>query len=279
MANQVYRIVTDRVIRLLEQGTVPWRKPWAGGPAQWPKNLVSGQQYRGINVFLLSAAGFESPWWLTYKQAQQRGGHVRKGEESSVVVFYKDWDTGKTDDDGKPVRVPVLRYYRVFNVAQCEGFEYSRPDLPERDFRPIERCESVVSGMPKRPAIEHREARAYYRPSTDTVNMPRAALFESDAAYYSVLFHELTHSTGHRSRLDRSGITKAAAFGSAEYSREELIAEMGAAFLCGHCAIETHTIENSAAYIDSWLGRLRRDPKLVVQAASKAQAAADFILG
>ncbi|MDY7107505.1 MAG: zincin-like metallopeptidase domain-containing protein [Planctomycetota bacterium] len=278
MANQVYTIVTDRIVQLLEEGTVPWRKPWAG-PAQEPKNLRSGRPYRGINVFLLSAAGFGSPWWLTFRQAKARGGHIRKGEHGSIVVFYKDWrPEDRTDDDGRPVVIPVLRYYRVWNVEQCEGIDYPKPDVPTIDFRPIDRCERVVADMPRRPEIRHGEARAWYRPSADVVNMPRPELFTSAEEYYSTLFHELTHSTGHKSRLDRPGIANVQPFGSADYSREELIAEMGAAFLSGFCGIETATIDNSAAYIAGWLSKLRSDRKLVVQAASQAQRAADFIL-
>ena len=277
MANQVYQIVTDRIVSLLESGTVPWRKPWAG-PANEPKNLQSGKAYRGINVFLLSAVGFGSPYWLTFKQASARGGHVRKGEHGSLVVFYKDWDTGKRDDDGRPVVLPVLRYYRVWNVEQCDGVEYPSIDVPTLDFRPIDRCERVVADMPRAPKIVQGEARAWYQPTADVVNMPQPELFRSVEEYYSTLFHELTHSTGHKSRLDRPGVAQVQPFGSAVYSREELIAECGAAFLCGHCSIEAATLDNSAAYIAGWLAKLRSDRKLVVQAASQAQRAADWIL-
>jgi len=277
MANQVYQIVTDRIVSLLESGTVPWRKPWAG-PANEPKNLQSGKAYRGINVFLLSAVGFGSPYWVTFKQAKGRGGHVRKGERGSLVVFYKDWDTGKRDDDGRPVVLPVLRYYRVWNAEQCDGVEYPRIDVPTLDFQPIDRCERVVADMPRAPEIRQGEARAWYQPSADVVNIPRPELFTSVEEYYSTLFHELTHATGHKSRLDRPGVAQVQPYGSAVYSREELIAECGAAFLCGHCSIEAATLDNSAAYIAGWLAKLRSDRKLVVQAASQSQRAADYIL-
>ena len=277
MANQVYQIVTDRIVSLLESGTVPWRKPWAG-PAHEPKNLQSGKAYRGINVFLLSAVGFGSPYWVTFKQAKGRGGHVRKGEHGSLVVFYKDWETDKRDEDGRPVVSPVLRYYRVWNVEQCDGLEYPAVDVPSLDFHPIDRCERVVADMPRAPKIVQGEARAWYQPTADVVNMPQPELFRSVEEYYSTLFHELTHSTGHKSRLDRPGVAQVQPFGSAVYSREELIAECGAAFLCGHCSIETATLDNSAAYIAGWLQKLRSDRKLVVHAASQAQRAADWIL-
>ena len=280
MANQVYDIVTDRVVSLLERGVVPWRRPWAGADVQ-PQNLVSRRPYRGINPFLLGCTGFASPFWLTFKQAKTLGGSVRKGEKATPVIFWKRWRTDRIDPetgDREVVDIPILRYYNVFNVDQCDGID--APALPKaHDFQPIQRCESVVQGMPKQPTIEHREARAYYRPSTDTVNMPRPELFVGSEEYYSTLFHELSHATGHPSRLDRPGAANTAAFGSADYSREELVAEMGAAFLSGHCAIETATIENSAAYIAGWLRRLRDDHRLVVTAAAQAQKAADYILG
>ena len=278
MASTVYDIVTDQVLKLLERGTVPWHRPWHGG--ELPQNLVSRKAYRGINPFLLGCTGYASPYWLSYKQAQQRGGNVRKGEKSTLVVFWKRWTTEKRDaetGEKTSTTLPILRYYRVFNVEQCEGVE--APELADKDFEPIERCESVVADMPNAPTIENRETRAYYRPRTDTVNMPRPELFNSAPEYYSTLFHELTHSTGHVSRLRRKDIEDVQPFGSADYSREELVAEMGAAFLCGHCGIEAATIENTAAYLNGWLRKLRDDRKLVIVAAAQAQRAADCILG
>ena len=277
MASKVYDIVTDRVLSLLEHGTVPWHRPWVGGEP--PRNLASGKPYRGINPFLLASTGYASPYWLSYRQAESRGGNVRKGEKSTLVVFWKLWDRETTDAAGEKSskRLPILRYYRVFNAEQCDGID--APALETADFEPIARCESVVSDMPNPPTFTNGEPRAFYRPLTDTVNMPNRDLFASTPEYYSTLFHELAHSTGHVSRLRRSGIDDLQPFGSADYSREELVAEMGAAFLCGHCAIESATLDNSAAYINGWLRRLRSDPKLVVQAAGLAQRAADCILG
>jgi antirestriction protein ArdC len=278
MSNAVYSIITDRVVSLLERGVVPWRRPWAG-PEGMPRNLVSDREYRGVNVFLLASAGYVSPHWLTFKQAQERGGSVRKGEKAMPVVFWKVDTVQRTDDAGEAYagRRFILRYYNVFNAEQCEGIDAPLP-VVSNAFEPIERCEAVIAGMPKRPTIEHHEARAYYRPATDTVNMPRRELFDRPEAYYATMFHELTHSTGHESRLNRKGIDEVVSFGSADYSREELVAEMGAAFLCGHCGIEQATIENSAAYIGNWLKRLRDDRTLIVQAAAQGQKASDFIL-
>ena len=276
----IYEIVTSRIVSLLEQGTVPWRKPWDGDTStEYPMNLTSKRVYRGINVFLLMAMGRSSPFWLSYKQAQDKGGHVRKGEKGTPVIFWKRHEVEDRDTKTKK-QVPILRYYTVFNLDQIDGVE--APDAPEpstRDFVPIEEAAKIVSGMGQRPEIIHKEPRAYYRPSTDTVNLPRPELFEKAEEYYSTAFHELTHATGHETRLNRRPSSEIRHFGDRDYSQEELVAEMGAAFLCAKARIEQATIENSAAYIQGWLAALKGSPKLVVHAAAQAQRAADFILG
>jgi antirestriction protein ArdC/proteasome lid subunit RPN8/RPN11 len=276
MKKDVYQIVTDRIVRLLESATVPWHRPWKGGN-QWPQNFVSRKVYRGINLFLLNTASYASPFWLTFKQVQSLGGRVKKGEQSFPVVF---WKILKEEGDGEDRRIPFLRYHSVFNVAQCEGINV--PVIPTDETQPpfqaIEKCEQIVAAMPKRPEIHHNGARACYSPSLDRVSMPEAKLFDSSEGYYSTLFHELTHATGHLSRLNRKEVSDPIRFGSDPYSREELVAEMGAAFLCGHCEIENKTIDQSASYIQSWLAKLKEDRKLVVHAAAQAQKACDFIL-
>ena len=278
--SKVYQIISDRVMGLLEEGTPPWRRPW-GGEFRFPRNMISGKDYRGINVFLLSAMGYESPFWLTFKQAQSLGGSVRKGEKSVPVVFWKEWET-EDRKIGESVKVPVLRYFSAFNLCQCEGIPDDKiPDeqrtVHEND--PIDRCETVVSEMQRRPEISHGFRRAAYRPQLDTVYMPSIESFDGSPEYYGTLFHELGHATGHESRLNRKGITELAAFGSQDYGKEELVAEMTAAFLCGHCGIDTVTLENQAAYVSGWLRTIKQDAKLVVTAAAQAQKAADFILG
>lgn len=282
MSETVYQVITDRVISLLEQGTVPWQKPWQGAE-QAPQNLVSHKAYRGVNVFLLHAMHYTSPYWLTFKQAQELGGHVRKGEKSCPVVFWK-WL--EVERDGERERVPFLRYYSVFNVAQCDGLDEHVPTVAGdngRAVKSIEAAERIVAGMPKRPEIRQGLDRAFYSPGGDFVGMPNPGQFRSAEDWHSVLFHELTHATGHESRLARKGVSGTdgewSAFGSTPYAKEELVAEMGAAFLCGQAGIVERTLDNSAAYIASWLSRLKDDPKLVVQAAAQAQKAADFILG
>jgi antirestriction protein ArdC len=278
---KVEEIITARIIEKLEQGTVPWHRPWAGGEA--PKNLITKKEYRGVNVFILNAMGHGSPFWVSFKQAQELGGNVKKGEHGTPIVFWK-W-LNKKDDDGNITsdKFPFLRYYTVFNVDQVEGIDESKiPELAIKynELERIEKCENVVMSMPKRPEITYHEQRAYYKPSTDSVNMPKMETFDGSEEYYSTLFHELTHSTGHQSRLNRKGIISGiASFGSQEYSKEELVAEMGAAFLCGYCQIENKTIDNSAAYIKSWLRTFKDDAKMVIMAAAQAQKASDFILG
>lgn len=245
-----------------------------------PRNLVSGKTYRGANVFLLHAMGYGSPNWLTYKQALGLGGQVRKGEKGCPVVFWK-WLEGDETEDGR--RIPLLRYYTVFHASQCEGITEPAVEGTKREHTPIQCAERVVEGMPKRPEIRHGSGSAAYSPAADVVLMPQPQTFESDEAYYNVLFHELTHSTGHKNRLARKGVDGSegdwSAFGSSPYAKEELVAEMGAAFLSGHCGIVETTIDNSAAYVASWLARLKDDRKLVVQAAGAAQKASDFVLG
>jgi antirestriction protein ArdC len=273
----VYDVITKRIVELLEQGTIPWRKPWAGGGE--PRNLTSGKAYRGINVFMLAASGYSSPYWLTFKQALAAGGCVRKGEHGTPVIFWKRAEEAETEEEeGGKYRGPVCRYYSVFNVAQCDGIQAPTPE--PLNFEPIPECVRIVSDWKQAPLIHHRGNRACYSPISDEVEMPSPGSFISPEAYYSTLFHELTHSTGHGSRLARKGVTEPTGYGTHEYSREELVAEMGAAFLCGATGIElASTLENSSAYLASWIKALKGDARLVVTAGAQAQRAADHILG
>lgn len=281
MSESVYQVVTDRIISLLEKGTVPWHQPWHSSN-QAPQNLVSRKPYRGINIFLLNALGYSSPYFLTFKQAQDLGGHVKRGEKGTPVVFWK-WLDVEDEETHESKRVPFLKYYSVFNIAQCEGVEVPVTILSPSTPSPIQAAEQIVASMPNRPEIRTGLNRAFYSPAGDFVGMPSVHQFPKDEEYFSTLFHELTHSTGHESRLNRKGVAGSegnwSSFGSEPYSKEELVAEMGAVFLCGEAGIVDRTLDNSAAYISSWLQRLKNDSKLVVQAAAQGQRAADFILG
>lgn len=276
MNARVYEQITERIIALLAQGTVPWHKPWKARTGL-PRNLVTKKPYRGINVFLLLAMSYESPFWLTFRQALWLGGNVRKGEKSCPVVFWKETTVeGKETDE--PQKKRLLRFYHVFNTAQCDGLKNSVVPL-ETPVTAATKPDEIIAHMPQPPLIRHGMTRAHYSPCEDCVGMPVRERFAREEEYYSTLFHELVHATGHETRLKRATLTESAGFGSNLYCKEELIAEMGAAFLCGQAEIVERTIDNSAAYLNGWLEQLRNDKALIVQAAAQAQKAADFILG
>jgi len=285
MSNQVYGYITDRIMEELERGCVPWHKPWKTSTdgVRVPTSFVSRKQYRGVNTFLLALArfkaGYDSNYWLTFKQIEALGGSI-KGQRSEMVVFWKllEKPAAKPTAENDTDYIPMLRYYRVFNLDQVSGI--AKPTIGELPvFEPISEAEAISTKYQTQVKVTHGGTRAYYQPSTDSINMPERQTFDGAAEYYSTLFHEFAHSTGHESRLNRSGITETHYFGDEIYSKEELVAEMGAAMLCGVVGIENKTIKNSASYIQSWLSKLRDDKKLVVHAAAAAQKAADFILG
>lgn len=286
MPADIYQAVTDRILKILDRGVAPWRQHirHPGPNPSPPRNLTTGRAYRGINTFLLAVTawieGYGSPDWLTFRQARARGGHVLKGERGSLVIFWKQHAT-KDKQTGEPITVPVLRCYTVFNACQCAGIgtEETSPPPPEEAFEPLLQAASIVDGYRDPPRIEHAGLMAFYRPADDLVRVPAPGKYTDRESYYSTLFHELIHSTGHSTRLDRGLDTQTRPFGSQDYSNEELIAEMGAAFLCAAAGIGTETIEQSASYIDGWHRRISADKKLVVQAASAAQKAADWVLG
>ena len=290
----VYQVVTDRILESLKNGIIPWQKPWqaptyAGG--SFPRNFRTGKPYRGVNVFFLWSTPYSAPFWLTFKQAQELGGTVRKGEKGTQIVFYKQLHGKAKETEAQPEettdekgnRSPfVLTYYTVFNVEQCDGLKLPEllPNAEPNDIAIDETCEAIVNGWEGRPALQltsSTERRAYYRPATDSVHMPARFRFVDASLYYSTLFHELVHSTGHESRLDR---TFGLSFGDDLYSKEELVAETGAAFLCALAGIASdHTEQNTTAYIQNWIQQLQNDNRLILQAAAAAQKAVDMITG
>jgi antirestriction protein ArdC len=271
----VYQIITEQVIKQLESGVAPWRKPWR---TDAPMSLASLKPYRGLNILLLASQGYASRYWLTFNQAAKLGGHVKKGEHGTIVSFWKIGEYEKKDTGEKRDSF-LLRYYRVFNLEQTEGIaEKLGLDRHETRVPSIETCERIVAGMPQRPRMEDSIA-AWYRPLTDTVGMPHKNKFDSAQSYYATLFHELAHSTGHPSRIGREGIENVNSFASDSYSKEELLAEMSSAFLCGVSGISPAVIGQSAAYLQSWISKLKGDSRLLISAASAAQRASDFILG
>ena len=274
---KVYEIITSRIIEKLETGIIPWHRPWHSVEGM-PKNLITKKEYRGINVFLLAMQRYESPYWLSFKQAQDLGGNVKKDEKGTPVVFW-NW-LNQIDDEGNEKNIPFMRYYTVYNVAQCGNIDESKiPVIPSvhNDFNHIAECEAIIADMPDCPEIQQGKQRASYNPLSDIISMPRFDSFDTAEEYYSTLFHEAIHATGSEKRLNRLNIN-ISSFGNEEYSKEELVAEMGAAFLCGFAGIENITINNSVAYIQGWLKALKDDKKLVIMAAAQAQKAADYIL-
>ena len=292
MKFDAYQMVTDRICELMEQGFIPWDKPWAmTGDCAW--SGCDGHVYSLLNQFLLADPqkkykSFDeltkdiAGEWVTYKQAHDRGGQVRKGEHGRRVVFFKM--IAKKDENGEETdeMIPIITWSTVFKVSQCDGIsqKYHTDADTLYDFKADQTADEVASGYIFREGItfktEHCNKACYY-PATDTVILPLPEQFKDNAEYYSTLFHELVHSTGHQKRLNR--VRKAAAFGSEEYSTEELVAEIGAASLCATLGIENHsTFRNSAGYIQNWLKALKNDKKMIITASARAEKAIKLIL-
>ena len=269
-AMNAYDVITNRIIAALDQGIIPWRKPWT---VARPQN-IDGRPYSGINAIILGMSGYSDSRWLTYRRASKMGGHVRKGEKATPIVFWREIE--KDADES----FWMLRYYSVFNVQQCEGLELADLEIPESDENPISSAENIISAMPHSPSISHDGGdQAYYRPANDSVHLPARSSFHTTGDYYATAYHELAHSTGHASRLNRHEMeTGIAAFGTPVYSKEELVAEFGAAFLCHESGVD-NTLESSTAYIQGWAKAIGRDKRLVIRAAALGQKAANYITG
>lgn len=282
----IYQEITDQVIALLEQGVAPWSKPW-NAELGIPRSMSTGKPYRGINPFLLALVahtkGYSSPWWGTYNQIKARDGQVRKGEKGARVMFWKR--VVKIDEEtGEKKAFFFARSFTVFNADQVDQVDgdLGLPTIEDtrKDHDPIRECDlALATYLASGPRLTIGGNAAYYSPGQDLVNVPEIAYFESPEEYHGALFHEAVHSTGHASRLNREGIVEGHRFGDELYSKEELIAEMGAAFLAGHTGIVAKTLPNSASYLQSWIKVLKGDAKLLVSAAAQAQKAADLILG
>ena len=269
----LYQEVTNRIMEQLESGIIPWEKPWISAG-----NAVShatGKPYSLLNQMLLGRPGE----YVTFKQCQAEGGKVRKGEKSSIVVFWK-WIEEKDPDTDEIKQIPFLRYFNVFHISQCEGLTANHLQELPNTASADQTAENIIVGYIQRSGVRlNHEAgdQAFYRPSTDSITLPLLAQFKETAEYYSTAFHEMVHSTGHKTRLDR--LDKTAFFDSEAYSKEELIAEIGAAALVNHTGLETpDSFRNSAAYIQNWLQVLRNDKRFIVSAAGKAEKAVQMIL-
>jgi antirestriction protein ArdC len=272
----VYELVNNRINELLEAGTIPWRKPWTSRGL--PKNAISKRAYRGINLMLLNVLDFEHNLFLTWQQIKGVGGSVLKGEKGLPVVFTKMIEVDKAGSAEKEKK-SILRYYNVFNIAQCKDLpENLIPKEDEDVIEPLMECLAIVECMQNKPKIVHKKPNAFYVPCEDYINMPKMKSFKSNEDYFGVLYHELIHSTGHCSRLNRKEICENPAFGSEPYSLEELTAEMGACYLKSFSGLPIADMANSAAYIKGWLEKFKGDKRILIRAASRSQQSVEYIL-
>jgi len=287
-----YQIVTDRIIALLDKGVPPWRKTW--GSYGWAKNYATGHQYRGINMLMLNlVAPYDIPLYMSRKQIHDKGGRIIKGSKAEWVYFYGDYhkdESGKTVPPGQVEsrigagenlnHIRFLKARPVYNVSCVEGIEIVTPERPIQEYNPIEECEVLLAETPIKPTYVTTDGdRAYYDKIEDRITIPNMKYFTASEEYYCTLFHELVHWSGHESRLARPGIVNTEAkLGTKLYSEEELIAEMGASYLCAITGIDREAVtENSAAYIEDWKSKLQEDKKLIFRVAAKAQQAIDFL--
>lgn len=281
----IYQIVTDRILEQLEQGVIPWQKPWHGG-LEGAISYATGRPYSLLNQFLLGREGE----YLTFKQVKELGGKVKEGAKSQMVVFFKLFPTkdfrkkkneqGEEEMEEVQKMIPVLRYYNVFHIEDCEGVKSKlNGEKPVCTLKPVEQAEKVIAdyyGREKCTLEVKKSDKAFYSPLHDSVTVPMMEQYDLVEEYYSTIFHETGHSTGHVSRLNRE---LGGMFGSDKYSKEELVAEMVSAFLCQKCGLDNDkAFKNSVAYIDGWAKKLKGDNKFIVSAASKAEKAVKYIL-
>jgi antirestriction protein ArdC len=286
----LYEQITTRIIDQLAKGVVPWKSPYFSTTG-FPRNFATQKEYQGINVLLLGCQRFTSPYFMTFLQAKELGGNVRKGERGSLVVKYGTYtkeDEQAKEDDPAQLR-GYLKGYTVFHASQIDGIEFPVP-VAAKELTTTEKTDgarAIVDAMPQKPAIHTGSAVPCYRIATDSIHMPEIGYFTNEEAYYSTLFHELGHATGHHSRLARKSLMTNKGFGGTgdtarkSYAEEELVAEMTASFLSAQAGIIENELENSAAYLQSWINALRtKDARSwIVRAASQGQKAADFIMG
>jgi len=273
MENKVYQQVTDRIIAELEKGAAPWVKPWISYSANEDQNIVSKKNYQGINRLILGMSGFSMPYWASFKQWQELGANVKKGEKGTMIVFYSPIQKDTINPENGNVEQSIyhcLKSYYVFNACQVEGIEFTAPKAPEKEFNPMPALEDrmIKTGA----NIKHGSNSAFYRPSEDSIHLPNKTDFKTESDYYATALHEIVHWSGAKHRLDR---TKGKRFADAAYAFEELVAELGAAFLCQDYKIAGDL--RHADYIGSWLKCLKADNKAIFNAAALAQKSADYI--
>jgi len=282
MTPDIYQVIADRFIVQLEQGTVPWQRPWINA-----QNLVSQKPYHGANVLTLACEQRESPWWLTYRQASELGGNVRKGEKSTPIIYWQMLE--KTDDtgvalvngNGRPDVIPFVRWSNVFNIEQTQNIKEPELSKDSIEQTALEKAQSILDNA-NCCEIRHNSQsdRAVYIPLQDAIEIPSIKRFPNKSDFFHTVFHELIHSSGKSTRLNREGITEKIDQGSEKYAKEELIAELGASFLSNEAGtLGDVQFKNSASYLKSWIQKLKDDPKMIIAACSAAQKACKYVLG
>jgi antirestriction protein ArdC len=277
----LYQIITDQVIALLEKGVIPWQKPWQD--AGMPMNLLSRRPYRGINFWLLHSLNYDKNFFLTWDQIKALGASVNKKEKGHMLVFWKSVKAKPEvfNEDGSIKMVGMLRYYKVFNISQCRDIplkQIPEIDISGDDVDPLLECEAILNTIKDMPHISFKGNRAFYDVENDEIVLPKMKNFKNSTSYYSTLFHELIHATGAEKRLNRKTFSDRVPFGTECYAQEELIAEMGAAFMCHFTGILPNEIADTASYVQNWLTVLKDDKRFIISAAGQAQKAVDYLL-
>lgn len=273
-----YEIITENIIEMLENGEIPWEKPWISVRGNGAYSGSTGKPYSILNQLMLKKPGE----YLTFNEAKKRGGHVKKGAKASTVILSKWKIIEEEDDNGETKKIPIrlFRYFNVFHIDQCEGVKPRKEEKLFNENEPIQACEQLIKEYADRSGVRYiieKSNRAYYRPSEDEIHLPVIEQFAQVEEFYSTAFHESVHSTGHKNRLNR--IAENTVFGDEVYSKEELVAELGSAILCNELGIETvHTKRNNAAYIQAWLKALKSDKRMLISATEKAAKAVKLIL-
>jgi antirestriction protein ArdC len=281
--NEIRKHVQTKILEALDKGVNPWRKPWTPNGSVMPHNCTSGHAYRGVNVPFLMAEqmlnDFPTAQWLTFNQARKAGGHVRKGEKSTFVIFTKPLKITETNDNGddETKTIFMLRVTPVFNIAQCDDVKLPKRETFVPQCEPDELVANVQTYMTTAGAtVKYNGHSAHYAPTTDTIGLPQPEQFETTEAFASTALHELIHWTGHATRCKRPGIVDFDGFGSASYAREELVAELGSAMLCERFNL-SNEIDNHASYIENWRKVIESDDRAIFVAARLAEAAMNWL--
>jgi antirestriction protein ArdC len=278
--NKVLDAVVNQIIERIEKtGVLPWQRPWRS--ANQPMNMEYKNAYSGLNRWSCILAGYTSPFWLTFSQISKLGGKIKKGNQHTkimkVALIEKKRKNAKGEEEVYARWTQPVKYYKMWNLEQTEGIEAPETQAGEV-FEPIKACESLVKGFMDSPAVIFGGSKAEYSVKKDEIKIPKKEAFINSEEFYNTLFHEYAHSTGHSSRLNRRTVVENASFGTETYGKEELVAELTASMLCGHCNVVNKVIDNSSAYISGWLNKMRAEPRMLMASAGMAEKAFKHIV-